>query len=99
MVLINEPPPASECDAANLWFWWRRGREPVSKVRGHDDSSKQHHWADYSRSRLRIILRNCASPTRFSSQRGHFETGSRDELQQPVNLTTALRGWKAIPTR
>ena len=24
---------------------------------------------------------------------------SRDGLQQPVNLTTALRGWKAIPTR
>jgi len=32
VVLINEPPEApNEPGAADLCFWWRRGREPVSK--------------------------------------------------------------------
>ena len=32
VVLINEPPEASnEPEAADLCFWWRRGREPVSE--------------------------------------------------------------------
>ncbi len=33
VVLINEPPQSdTEPEAADLCCWWRRGREPVSKV-------------------------------------------------------------------